>query len=56
MPFKSFRVWVCWRPQRERWNVKDPRTSGNKSNVRVTGREPEARGANDTPDHPPQTP
>lgn len=47
---------VCWRPQRKRWSVKDPPTSGNKSSVRVTGREPEARGANDTPDHPPQTP
>ena len=43
------------RPQHTRWNMKDPQTARNKSSVRVTGREPEARGANDTPDHPPQT-
>jgi len=49
------RVRVCWRPQRKRWSMKDPPASHNKSSVRVTGREPEARGANDTPDHPPQT-
>ena len=49
------RVGVCWRPQRKRWSLKDPPASRNKSSVRVTGRKPEARGANDTPDHPPQT-
>ncbi len=35
--------------------MKDQPKSQNKSSVRVTGRELEARGANDTPDHPPQT-
>src|SRR5689334_12102318 len=55
IPSGPVRVRVCWRPRRKRWSVKDPPASGNKSSVRVTGREPEARGANDTPDHPPQT-
>jgi hypothetical protein len=35
------------------WSMKDPPTPRNKSSVRGIGREPEARGANDTPDHPP---
>ena len=50
------RVSVCWRPQRKRCSMKGPPTSQNKSSVRVTGREPEARGANDTPGHLPQNP
>jgi hypothetical protein len=36
--------------------MKDPPGSQNRSSVRIIGREPEARGVNDTPDHPPQTP
>jgi hypothetical protein len=36
-------------------SMEGPPTSQNESSVRVTGREPEARGANDTPGHLPQT-
>jgi hypothetical protein len=38
-------VSACWRPRRQRC----------RSRVRVTGREPEARGADGGPDHPAQT-
>jgi hypothetical protein len=50
-------VSVCWRPRRQRCSVKDPpapRSTRSKSSVRVTGREPGARGAAGGPGHPPQ--
>ena len=42
-------VSACWGPRRKRWSVKDTPTPGSKSSVRVTGREPEARGADAGP-------
>jgi len=41
-------------PQRKRWRRRN-RRHPDKSSREVNGREPEASGANDTPDHPPQT-
>ncbi len=48
------RVSACWRPRRKRWSVKAPPAPRSKSSVCVTGRKPEARGADGGPDHPPQ--
>jgi len=47
-------VSACWRPRRQRCSVKAPPAPRSKSSVRDTRREPEARGADGGPDHPPQ--
>ena len=55
MPFRSYSGWRVPLTVAQPVEDEGPAASRNKSSVRVTGREPEARGAIDTPDHPPQT-